>query len=188
MAKEFVESNRLNNMILTRISHWAEKVIFPLNKYLNYIGMVLVFAMMLLTVVDVVGRKFVGIIPGFQPVPGSYELTEFILVGLVYSALGYAQIKGDHISIDVLTSRFPKRAQNILDTVVYLVSAAMAVVVSWRGFAHGRRLIEQGDHTAVLHIPVYPFLFLIGVGMLIFALALLFSSLQSLAKAVNNES
>ncbi len=174
--------------MLEKIEHWAGKVIFPLNKYLNYIGMAIVFLMMLLVVVDVVGRKFVGIIPGFQPVPGSYELTEFMLVGLVYAALGYAQINGDHISIDVLTMRFPKRTQNILDTVVYLVSAAIAVIVSWRGFAHAQRLFQQNDYSGVLHIPIYPFLYLIGAGMLIFALALLFSSLQSLVKAVKHES
>lgn len=175
-------------MMLKKISDWTEKRIVPFNKYLTYIGMALVFLLMLLTVVDVVGRKLVGVIPGFQPVPGSYELTEFMLLAIVYSALGYAQVKGDHISIDVLTSRFPPRARNILDTVVYLVSAAMAVVLSWRAFVRGQRLIGEGDYTAVLHIPVYPFLFLIGVGMLVFALALLFSALQSLIKAVNNES
>ena len=175
-------------MILEKICNWAEKVIFPLNKYLNYIGMVVVFLMMLLTVADVIGRKFVGIIPGFQPVPGSYELTEFMLLGLVFSALGYAQIKGDHISIDVLTMRLSKRLQNSLATVVYLISAALAVIVGWRGFVHGQFIIKQGDYSGILHIPVYPFLYLIGVSFMIFALALLLSSLQSLTKAVKNES
>ena len=175
-------------MILEKITLWAEKVIYPFNKYLIYIGMVLVFVMMVLTVVDVIGRKFVGVVPGFQPIPGSYELTEFMLVALVFTALGYAQIKGDHISIDILTSRFPKRAQNILDTIVYLGSAAMAVIVGWRGFVHAERLTRQGDYTAVLQIPIYPLLYLLGVGMMIFALALLLSSLQSLTKAVKHES
>lgn len=175
-------------MMLKRISRRVEKTTVRFNKYLNYIGMVLVFLMMLLTVADIVGRKLIGIIPGFKPVPGSYELTEFMLLGIVYSALGYAQVKGDHISIDVLTSRFRPRARYILDTVVYLVCAAMAVVLSWRAFVRGQRLITEGDYSGVLHIPVYPFLFLIGVGMIVFALALLFSALQSLTKAVNDES
>jgi len=175
-------------MVLEKICLWAEKIIFPLNKYLSYIGMVIVFLMMLLTVVDVIGRKFVGIIPGFQPVPGSYELTEFMMVALVCTALGYAQIKGDHISIDVLTSRFPKQAQNILDAVVYLISTVMTAIVGSRSFVHGARLIQQGDYSAVLRIPVYPFYYLLGVGMFIFALALFFSFLQSLTKAVKHES
>lgn len=175
-------------MMLKKISQWTEKRIVPFNKYLNYIGMVLVFLLMLLTVADVVGRKLVGVVPGFEPVPGSFELTEFMMLAIVYTALGYAQVKGDHISIDVLTSRFNPRARNILDLVVYVVCAAMAVVLSWRAFVRGQRLIAEGDYSAVWHIPVYPFLFLIGVGMIIFALALLFSALQSLIKAVNNES
>ena len=175
-------------MILEKISLWAERIIFPLNKYLNYIGMAIVFLMMMLTVADVIGRKFVGIIPGFQPIPGSYELTEFMLVAMIFAALGFAQIKGDHISIDVLMSRFPKRTQNIIDTVVYVISAALAATVGYRGFVYGQRLMQEGDYSGILHIPVYPFLFLIGVGMMIFALALLFSSLQSLTKAVKHES
>lgn len=175
-------------MILEKINHWAEKFIYPFNKYLSYFGMVLVFVMMLLTVVDVVGRKFVGVIPGFQPVPGSYELTEFFMVVLIFTALGYAQIKGDHISIDILTSRFPVRTRSILDTIIYLGSTAIAVIVGIRGFVHAERLVQQGDYTAVLHIPIYPLLYLIGVGMMIFAMALLLSALQSLTKAVKHES
>ena len=112
----------------------------------------------------------------------------FMMVVMIYAALGFAQIKGDHISIDILTSRFPKRTQNILDTVIYVISAAITVIVSYRGFAHAQRLMQEGDYSGILHIPIYPFLYLIGVGMAIFALALLFSALQSLTKAVKHES
>jgi TRAP-type transport system small permease protein len=170
--------------MLDRIIYWAERVTFPLNKWLSYLAMVVVFIMMLLTVADVIGRKFVGIIPGSQPVPGAYELTEFMLVVTVFAAIGYAQFHDEHISINVLTSRFPKRVQDILDTVIYLISLVLSCLVTYRSVVYAQRIIEQGDVSGVLQIPLYPFVFVVAAGMFMFSLALLVNVIKSLAKAV----
>lgn len=174
--------------MLDRIEIWAERVTFPLNKWLSWLARIVVFLMMMLTVADVVGRKFVGIIPGFQPVPGAFELTEFMLVVLVFAALGYAQFHDDHISINVLTSRFPKRVQAILDTFIYLISLSLSCIVTWRSVLFAQRLIEQEDVSGVLEIPLYPFVFVVAAGMFMFCLALLVNLLKSLSKAVSHES
>ena len=68
---------------------------------------------MFLTVGDVVGRYLVGIIPGLGPIPGSFELTEFMLAVIVLTAIGHTQMKDEHISIDLLVEKFsPKGPGN----------------------------------------------------------------------------
>ncbi|HSW57215.1 MAG TPA: TRAP transporter small permease [Dehalococcoidales bacterium] len=171
-------------MILERIAGWAESVSSPLNRWVSWVARIVLFFLMFLTVADIVGRKFVGIIPGMQPVPGVYEITEFIMVLIVFTAVAYAQTRGDHIAIDVLTERFPKRAQHILYTVIYLVSLTISILVVWQSIVYGQYLLEQGDYSGVLEIPVYPFLFIVALGMTLYSVSILINLLKSLSKSL----
>src|SRR3989304_9160683 len=96
---------------------WCERVASPLNKALHWVAMVVLLLLMFLTVGDVVGRYLVGFIPGVGPIPGSFELTEFMLAVIVLTAIGHTQMKGGHISIDLVVERFSRRNQAIIDTI-----------------------------------------------------------------------
>ena len=65
---------------------------------------VLLMAMMLITVVDVVGRYAVK-----QPVPGAYELIELMLAILIFMALPLVCLKDENITVTVLIERFSRQ-------------------------------------------------------------------------------
>jgi len=144
--------------------------------------------MMFLTVGDVVGRYLVGRLPFFQPIPGAFELTEFMLVIIVFTALGYAQVRRDHITIDVLVSRFSPWAQSIIGSITYLFSLALFCIVTWQSAVFAYRLFLDRDVSGILLIPSYPFVIIVAVGSLFLCLVLLANFLSSLAKAVKHES
>ena len=174
-------------MKIDSVVNWVERVASLPNKGLHWVAMVVLLLLMFLTVADVVGRYLVGIIPGFGPVPGSFELTEFMLAVIVLTAIGHTQMKRGHISIDILVSRFSPRVQAILDTVTDFVTLAMFALVTWRTIKYAQLLYESNDVSGVLRLPVYPFLFVASIGTFMFCLAMLSSLLQSLKKAVKNE-
>jgi TRAP-type C4-dicarboxylate transport system permease small subunit len=149
--------------------------------------MVVLLLLMFLTVADVVGRYLVGIIPGLGPVPGSFELTEFMLAVIVLTAIGHTQMKRGHISIDILVSRFSPKVQAILDCVTDFCSLAMFALVTWRTVKYTQLLYESNDVSGVLRLPVYPFLAVASIGTFMFSLAMLSTLLQSVKKAVKNE-
>ncbi len=144
--------------------------------------------MMFLTVGDVVGRYLVGRLPFFQPIPGTFELTEFMLVIIVFTALGYAQVRRDHITIDVVVSRFSSRTQSVIDSITYLFSLALFSIVTWQSAAFAYRLFLERDVSGILLIPAYPFVIVVALGSLLFCLVLLVNFLCSLAKVVKHES
>jgi TRAP-type C4-dicarboxylate transport system permease small subunit len=150
--------------------------------------MVVLLVLMFLTVADVVGRYLVGFIPGFGPVPGSFELTEFMLAVIVLTAIGHTQMKGEHISIDLIVERFSPRVRAIIDTVTNFLSMAMFALVTWQTIKYARLLFESNDVSGVLRLPVYPFLVVAAIGTFMFCLAMLSSFLHSLRKAVKHES
>ena len=57
-----------------------------LSSNLSYLGSIALFAMMSLTTVDVVGRYFFN-----KPVLGAFELTEFLVLILIFSFLAPAR-------------------------------------------------------------------------------------------------
>lgn len=166
------------------IARGVERIISPPNKLLHWIAMVILLLLMFITVGDVVGRYLVGIIPGTGPIPGTFELTEFMLAVAVLTAIGYTQVRGEHISIDLVVARFSRRVQAIIDSITNFFSLAIFVLVTWQTIKYARLLYVSHDVSAVLRLPVYPFLIVAAVGCFMFCLAMLSSLLQSLIKVV----
>jgi TRAP-type C4-dicarboxylate transport system permease small subunit len=166
---------------------WVERVVSVPNKGLHWVSMVVLFLLMFLTVGDVVGRYLVGYIPGLGPIPGSFELTEFMLAVIVLTAIGHTQVKEGHISIDLVVGRFSPRVRAIIDTVTNFLSLAMFALVTWRTITYAQLLYESNDVSGVLRLPVYPFLVVAAIGSFMFCLAMLSSFLHSLRRTVKNE-
>lgn len=175
-------------MKIDPIVKWVERIISPPNKWLHWIAMVVLILLMFLTVGDVVGRYLVGIVPGFRPIPGAFELTEFMLAIAVLTAIGYTQVKGEHISIDIFISKFSTRVQAIIDSSTNLLSLVIFALVTWQTIKYAQLLYESHDVSGVLRLPVYPFLIVAAIGSFMFCLAMLSSFLKSLKKALKNES
>ncbi len=174
-------------MKIDSIAKWVERVTSPPTMLLHGIAMVVLLLLMFLTVGDVVGRYMVGVIPGFGPIPGSFELTEFMLAVAVLTAIGHTQVKREHISIDLVIARFPPRVRAIIDSVTNFLSLAIFVLVTWQTVKYAQLLYASNDVSAVLRLPVYPFLIVAAIGSFMFCLAMLSTFFQSLKKAVKNE-
>lgn len=159
-------------------ARFIERMVYPVIRTVHTIGLGILVGMMLLTVVDVIGRKFFD-----APITGSYELTEFMLALIVFFSVGYTQIQKGHIAMEALVSRFTPRVQAITDSVVYLVSIGLGSVLTWQLVAHAKRTYIGKHETGVLHLPLYPFLIAAAFGCLLYSLVLLVDFLISLEKA-----
>ena len=76
----------------------------------NKIGLLGAFTMiglMMLTVADVFLRKFFN-----APILGSYEITEFLLVVLVFFAIPWAALKKANVKVDLIVGELSERVQD----------------------------------------------------------------------------
>ena len=129
------------------------------NASLNIISSTLLIVLMLMTVIDVVMRKWFGL-----PFSGSYELTMLMLSLIVLFAFGYANDFKEHVVIDIFYERMPygmKKFCSILTTVLALV---MTAVLTFVVFRQGIRLMASGGITFSLKIPLWPFAMIGSVG------------------------
>ncbi len=120
---------------------------------------VALFAIMALTFFDVLGRKFLS-----NSIPGSLELTELLMVVVIFGAIPLVSRRGEHVEFDSLDPYLPawvRRAQAVL---VHLLCGAALLGLAWLMFKTGAQFGENGETTAQLKIAKSPFIY--GMGLL----------------------
>lgn len=116
------------------------------------------FAIMLLTFADVGGRKFAD-----TSIPGSLELTEILMVVVIFAGLPLVSLRGEHITFDSLDALLPPRLRRVQQAVVDALCAAMLGFLAWLMWVKAGELMSYGDVTARLKIPQAPFVYAMSV-------------------------
>jgi TRAP-type C4-dicarboxylate transport system permease small subunit len=108
--------------------------------------------MMVLIFIDVSGRKFLN-----TPLYGAYEMTEFLMGTLIFSALPLVTTREDHVTIDVLDALVPRAWRRWQLTIVTTISFIVLGYIAWRLWLLSFQLISNNEVTMTLHIPHGPF-------------------------------
>jgi TRAP-type C4-dicarboxylate transport system permease small subunit len=135
-----------------------------LERLLGYVVAVGLFGMMLLTFADVVGRKF------FVSIPGSLEITELLMLVVIFFGLPLASLKGEHVFFDLLDQFLPGRLRTAQAALANAICAGLLLGASWLVWGRAARTASQGDITAQLQISVAPFHYMAACLLLLTAL------------------
>ncbi len=166
-------------MWLRRSADFLAKIIYPTSRIVNIVGAIVLAMMMFLVAADVTLRYGID-----RPILGSVELVELMMIIVVFLAVAYTASQRGHVAIELVTSRFPQRAQAILDVFTSFLSLFFIVLVIWRSILRGNTMWHDHHVTTVLSIPVFPFLYIIAFGCLLLAIVLIANILDSLAQAI----
>jgi TRAP-type C4-dicarboxylate transport system permease small subunit len=121
----------------------------------------ILFVMMTLTFVDVVMRYVLN-----RPVRGAFELTELMLLLLIFAGLPLVSHADEHVSMDFIDRLLRGGAARILTRAVHVVCAAAMFFVAWQVWLKAGKIGEvgaQGQITQVLRVPVAPFVYFMSV-------------------------
>ncbi|MEN9886271.1 MAG: hypothetical protein RL758_849 [Pseudomonadota bacterium] len=116
------------------------------------------FAIMVLTFFDVGGRKFLS-----QSIPGSLELTELLMVVVIFAGLPLVSERGEHVVFDSLDGIWPNWFLKAQRAIVNLLCAAALLALGWLMWKTGAEFGQTGETTAQMQIPKAPFIYLMGV-------------------------
>lgn len=122
-------------------------VIRVVNQSLSMAAAVMVGLLMFLIFAGVVGRYVFN-----KPIFGAYELIEILMGLLIFAGLPIVSRTRSHITVDVLSERFPGNIQPIQQIIVNLLCAGTAAVISWRIWTYGARLSRFHETTLELKI------------------------------------
>lgn len=123
------------------------------------------FAIMWLTLVDVTGRKFFS-----NSVPGGLEMTEILMVIVIFGALPLVSWRHEHVVFDTLDPLIPDWLKGIQARIVHLVCAGAFAMMAWLMTHRATRFAEYGDITVHLQLPLSPVAWLMAGLLLVTAL------------------
>lgn len=148
------------------------------------------FSIMWLTLLDVLSRKFLT-----SSIPGALEITEVLMVVVIFGAMPLVSWRGEHVVFDSLDAVIPDWLRNIQGRVVNLVCAATFGFLGYLMTTRAERFAEYGDTTVHLQLSIAPvawlmaaLLVLSGLIHLLFVFVAVPAPSHALAKQNSTES
>lgn len=114
----------------------------------------ILFCMMTLTFVDVVLRYVFN-----RPLRGAFEVTELMLLALIFAGLPLVTHADEHVTMDLIDRWLGPRLRDALTRLTQAISAALMFGLTWYMWLKAQRIAGYGDTTDVLRIAVGPFVY-----------------------------
>ncbi len=151
----------------------TQKVLYKVSKALSYIGMAMAILMMLMVVVDVCMRFALN-----MPVLGSVEVASYMLSIIAFTAIPFVESEEGHIVIPILFDRFPQRIRVIVNAVTNILGIGILVAIAWASFLLAPEYLQRGKTTQVLHIPIWPFVYLAAVCVSLYVIIMIVNTIK----------
>jgi TRAP-type transport system small permease protein len=111
---------------------------------------VALIALMLVTVTDVFLRYLFN-----NPVRGSYDLVECMLLVFVFNGMAAGFFQRRNIVIDLIDSAVGRRGTAVLVKIADLLSVVCLGLLFWAMLGPARQALEYGDRKLELNLPIY---------------------------------
>jgi TRAP-type C4-dicarboxylate transport system permease small subunit len=109
-----------------------------------------------------------------------------MLVIVAFFTMGYVERSRSHIIIDLVVSRFRKRAQDVICTIMYLFFLVTSCLLTWRlGLDAVSEQHSGSIISTTLAVPTSPFIFAAAFGCALLSLMVLVHLLLFLAGAAS---
>lgn len=162
---------------------WFERVkkgIHQVNRFIAGVGACFLIPLMIITAGDVVGRDVFN-----HPIPGTIELSQYMLAVFILLGLAYAQQAKAHVGVSIVTSRLPQHAQLAFRIIATLLCLFISCILVWQGWVIG---IEEKTVSDMLRVPQYPFRLIVAVAAFLMCLELVIDLEDSLIKLMGKAS
>ncbi|MEX0407461.1 TRAP transporter small permease [Aquibium sp. LZ166] len=125
-----------------------------IEKVVGVMAAVFLFALMMVTFIDVIGRNVFD-----RPLVGASEVTEILLVCVVFLTLPSVAFRQAHIVVDLADAVSGPILRSVQKVLSALLGAAFFGGMSWRLWILGEKVAGYADTTPSLGIPLAPFIF-----------------------------
>lgn len=139
-----------------------------LESLFNDIGGLFIFALMWLTMAEVLGRRLLN-----SPVPGAIDYIETGMVVFAFMGVAHCQRQGGHVRMDLLVASLKGRLLWAVEALAILIAVIYVGIIVWASAQDVWRSYDLGDETLDAHIPVWPSKLVVPVALALLELRLL---------------
>ena len=131
----------------------------------GYIGAVSLLLLSVVIVFSIVARRL-----GYT-VAGSAEVSEILLVLLVFLSLAYTQSRDGHVAIEVAVAAMPARARNVCRALTIVVCLVVTVALFYGTATETYVSYRLGEYRfGTTRFPLWPAKLVIAVGFLLLSI------------------
>jgi TRAP-type C4-dicarboxylate transport system permease small subunit len=111
-------------------------------------------ALALLTLTDVFGRYVFNV-----SVVGAVELTEMLMVGVIFSGVVLATQAREHVAVDLLPLPFGANGKRLMQALSHALAAGISALLGSVTWSQALSALDYGDQTTMLRLPLAPMVF-----------------------------
>lgn len=146
--------------ILGRVADGIERYVRPAYRWLGYLGAVAIALVVIAMVYSAIGR-YVN-----HPLNGSGDIVEMGLLVMIALAMGIEHMGHEKMTVDAIVRLLPNKMQAILAPIIFTLVLIILVFAIIYLVKYGIKLQDRGTFTrGTLHLPKYPFVYIISGGM-----------------------
>ena len=144
-----------------------EKTIEQTSSVLSYVGVALLFVLMVQGAADVIGRYLFN-----KPIMGTMERGQVVLALMVFLGWGYTQLLKGHVNVELFTSYLARRAQAITKFIMTFLVLVFFIFIAWQSVMTALAYQDSGRLIYVIHWPLAPFQLFVTLGAIVLCLVL----------------
>ena len=141
---------------LVSLTRWE----LGLDKALGFLAASVLMLLMIITFFDVLGRYLFS-----APLPGAFELTEIMMAMLIFAGLPLVSRANQHVTVNLIVGILSPIILHLQRLITQAIMAVILAVMAWRMWIKAEEMLEQGDETAYLLLPIAPVAFFMTLMM-----------------------
>jgi TRAP-type C4-dicarboxylate transport system permease small subunit len=146
-----------------------------LSTWMEWVGLIAVLLMILITCVDVIGAKLF-----LRPVFGAIDIVMIAQLIAITFAAAATLLAGRHVQVEFFMMMLPKKPQAIVDAFVHLVGLGLFALMFWRLMLYARTLQITGEVSSTARIPLHYFAYGVALSFIPVCLILIYNLIQSI--------
>jgi TRAP-type C4-dicarboxylate transport system permease small subunit len=161
----------------------CEKSVGKVTQFLDQIAGIAIIAVVLLVVFNIILR----IIPGVNPILGTYEYVGFLTVLIIGLAVAHCAFQNCHISVELLMDKFPQKVRTTVDFFIHLLSVIFLAFSSYEIAVYGRTMVQTNVVSPTTKTPFYPFIYVAALGMAVLCVVLFVRMIKLTQRVKTND-
>ena len=168
---------------LEHVTRGFETFTSGVSKFLLGVCAIILFVMMLLISLEVTMRYIFN-----KSLFWSFEVVEYMLVGLTFLGLAYIQSLGKHIKVEFIFDRFRPRAKEVTSIITTMITLFLFIMVTIMGWHFAwEAWVENIKSWSITAIPQFPVRVAVPIGGFVMCLYLLIELSRNIAALLRKE-
>lgn len=160
----------------------TDRLLFRLEGFLNLLGGIFIFLLVLLATTNVLGRWMFSL-----PISGYVDWVEQSMAFIAFLGLAYTHRLGGHIRMDILIGQLRGRVLWWVELVSVLLMLLVTLALIYGSYLHFWRAYDLGDSSLDINLPTWPAKFVVPFALTILALRLLLHAWGYIRAALRND-